>query len=81
MSGEVIKSFASPSTDSRGLAFDGKYLWNCDVATDLIYQLDMDGKVIKSFASPNGNPWGLAFDGKYLWSCDAATDKIYQIAR
>ena len=81
MSGEVIKSFVSPSTAPGGLAFDGKYLWHCDAATDLIYQLDLDGKIIKSFASPSTAPRGLAFDGKYLWHCDFDSDKIYQIAR
>ena len=80
MSGEVIKSFASPSTAPRGLAFDGKYLWHCDSAAYLIYQLNLDGKIIKSFASPSSNPSGLAFDGKYLWHCDLFSDKIYQIA-
>ncbi len=81
MSGEVIKSFASPSTYPSGLAFDGKYLWLCDAAADKIYQLDLDGKVIKSFASPSTEPLGLTFDGKYLWHCDDVAATIYQIAR
>jgi len=39
LDGRVIKSFASPSTDPRGLAFDGKHLWHCDPSTGRIYQL------------------------------------------
>ena len=81
MSGEVIKSLATPGGSPGGLAFDGKYLWHCDFTTDLIYQLDLNGKVIKSFSTPGGNPSGLVFDGKYLWHCDLGTDLIYQIAR
>lgn len=79
MSGEVIKSFATPGTGPVSLAFDGKYLWHCDYDTDLIYQLDLNGVVIKSFATPGIYPTGLAFDGKYLWHCDSGTDLIYQL--
>ena len=80
MSGEVIKSFASPASGPTGLAFDGKYLWHCDYAVATIYQLGLTGKVIKSFASPAAGPAGLAFDGKYLWHCDQNVAIIYQIA-
>ena len=79
MSGEIIKSFASPGPAPIGLAFDGKYLWHCDYNTDLIYQLDLDGVIIKSFASPGTDPLSLALDGKYLWHCDLGTDLIYQL--
>lgn len=79
MSGEVVKSFASPGNRPHGLAFDGKYLWNCDNVADKIYRLDLDGNVVKSFASPGNLPAGLAFDGKYLWNSDNGTYLIYQL--
>jgi len=79
MSGEVIRSFATPGGTPMGLTFDGKYLWHCDYLLGLIYQIDIDGMVIKSFAAPGNDPSGLTFDGRLLWDCEYGTDLIYQI--
>jgi hypothetical protein len=40
ITGDVEKSFPSPASCPTGLTFDGKYLWNCDRKTDMIYKID-----------------------------------------
>lgn len=77
--GQVIQSFASPSTSPYGLTFDGKTLWHCDSDTALIYQIDHTGQVIRSFATPGQSPGDLAWDGHSLWHCDSSAGLIYQI--
>jgi streptogramin lyase len=79
--GDVLRSFASPSTGARGLAFDGRTLWHADAITDLIYQLDpRDGTILRSVLSPATNPQDLAFDGRALWLCDFSAQRIYQLS-
>ena len=82
VTGHVEKSFASPGSCPTGLTFDGKYLWNCDRKTDMIYKIDpRTGKVVDSLTSPGYRPRGLTWDGKYLWNVDASEEEyfIYQI--
>lgn len=80
VTGDVEKSFSSPGSCPTGLAFDGKYLWNCDRKTDMIYKIDPEtGKTIDSLSSPGYRPVGLTWDGKYLWCTDAEENLIFQI--
>jgi hypothetical protein len=82
VTGDVEKSFVSPGFCPTGLTFDGKYLWNCDRKTDMIYKIDpKDGRVVDSLSSPGYRPLGLAWDGKNLWCVDAWEEDyfIYQI--
>jgi len=82
VTGDVEKSFASPGFCPTGLTFDGKYLWNCDRKTDMIYKIDpKEGKAIDSLPTPGYRPVGLTWDGKYLWNLDASEETyfIYQI--
>ncbi len=82
VTGDVEKSFASPGSCPTGLTFDGKYLWNCDRKTDMIYKIDTkDGRALDSIPSPGYRPLGLTWDGKYLWNLDASEETyfIYQI--
>ncbi len=82
VTGDVENSFPAPGSCPTGLTFDGKYLWNCDRKTDMIYKIDRkDGKVVDSLPSPGYRPLGLAWDGKYLWNVDASEEEyfIYQI--
>jgi transglutaminase-like putative cysteine protease len=81
VTGDVEKSFASPGSCPTGLTFDGKYLWNCDRKTDMIYKINPeDGKVVDSLSAPGYRPIGLTWDGKYLWNVDVEeTAFIYQI--
>ncbi|MDI6809271.1 MAG: transglutaminase domain-containing protein [Candidatus Eisenbacteria bacterium] len=78
--GDVEKSFPTPRSCPTGLTFDGKYLWNCDRKTDMLYKIDPDnGKVVDSLSSPGFHPLGLAWDGKFLWNVDAEDNLIFQI--
>ena len=82
VTGDIETSFASPGSCPTGLTFDGKYLWNCDRKTDMIYKIDpKNGSVIDSLTSPGYRPRGLTWDGKYLWNVDASEEEyfIYQI--
>ncbi len=82
VTGDVEESFSSPGPCPTGLTFDGKYLWNCDRKTDMIYKIDpKDGRTVDSLPSPGYRPLGLTWDGKYLWNLDAAEEQyfIYQI--
>jgi len=82
VTGDVEKSFSSPGFCPTGLTFDGKYLWNCDRKTDMIYKIDpKEGKAIDSLPTPGYRPVGLTWDGKFLWNVDASEEEyfIYQI--
>jgi len=82
----LVGQFPSPDGATRGLAFDGKYLWSADngdgnsVNGPKIYKLDPNtGAVIASYPHPGVFPNGLAWDGKYLWHSDHGTGLIYKI--
>ena len=76
---EIIPlSFSLPSSQGKGITFDGTNLISCDAYTDLIYIHDgISSTILSSFASPGAYPGDLAFDGTNLISCDAGTDMIY----
>ena len=81
MVGTVIRSFPSPGGGPVGLTFDGRCLWNADLVTGLIYQIDPEtGTVIRSVASPATASKGLTFDGRCLWITDVGADRIYQLS-
>jgi sugar lactone lactonase YvrE len=62
------------------LAFDGKYLWNVDRMTDMIYKINpANGSVADSLPAPGYTPRGLTWDGKRLWCVDADEEMIYAI--
>ena len=46
----IVDSFPSPSTEPRGLAWDGEYLWCVDAGIDSVYKLDpSNGMIVSSF--------------------------------
>lgn len=79
--GAVRSSFAAPSGEVRGLAFDGQDLWAIDYEGLALVQLDLSGNVLftVSIADLGGDPEGLAFDGRYLWITENDNDLIYQV--
>ena len=78
--GEIGASYPTPGSCPTGLTFDGKYLWNADSKSDLLYCIDpQDGEIIRSIPSPGFWPMGLCWDGQYLWNVDVNTGRIYQI--
>jgi len=61
---QILNSFPSPGNGSRGLAWDGEYLWCADASTDSVYKLNpSSGAVISSFpfsiaSGYGGLTWG-----------------------
>ena len=79
--GDVLRSFPLPAGNTTGLAWDGRALWNANLGSDRIYQIDPEsGLVLRWFASPGASPVGLAWDGRALWIGSDVTDRIYQVA-
>lgn len=78
--GSIIKSFAAPGAEGRGLAFDGTHLWYTDAGTDLLYMLDArTGRVIKTLTVPDTLPLGVTWDGAYLWVAGGTGTVIFQM--
>jgi DNA-binding beta-propeller fold protein YncE len=65
----IVQEFNAPGTESRGLAWDGQYLWCADAAKDSIYKIDpTTGQVIHSIYFDLDFTYG----GGIVWSDDAA---------
>jgi hypothetical protein len=46
----VVSTIPAPGPESRGLAWDGEYLWVVDAGVDSIFKVDpVDGRVVHSF--------------------------------
>ena len=82
----LIGSFAAPDSATRGLAFDGIYLWAANSGDDnsmfgpKIYRLDPDnGTVMNDYVGLIDHPCGLAWDGQYLWHSAYIGGLIYQL--
>lgn len=80
MTGDILKSFAAPSSCPTGLTWNDGLLWMADLKTDTIYAISADdGKVIHRLAAPTFRPLGLAFDGEGLWVVCGEEELIYRI--
>ena len=66
---DIVNQFGAPGFDSRGLAWDGQYLWCADAAKDSLFQIDpASGHVVHAiFFDLNG-----AYGGGITWGGDAA---------
>jgi hypothetical protein len=74
----IIGRFPTPSTQNRGLAFDGTNLWAADDG-NRIYKLNPNtGAIIATYTGPGTYPCGLTWDGTYLWCSDFGTNMIYK---
>lgn len=85
----IVNRFPTPDGATRGIAFDGAYLWAANSGDGnstnghKIYRVDpATGAAIDTFTPPANSPCGLAWDGQYLWmgslnhniyKCDTAT--------
>lgn len=68
--GEVVSSFPiPPKTGTRGLAWDGPYLWFCGGTYPRFVKTTTTGSVVSSFefGTVPSDYVGLTFDGLYLW--------------
>jgi len=82
----LVTSFPAPDGATRGLTFDGTYLWSADNGDGnsqngaKIYKLDPNtGAIIASYSPLGTSPNGLAWDGQYLWHSDHGTGQIYKL--
>jgi len=82
--GDVISSFplAPVLGASRGLTWDGVYLWSCDNLW--VYRLTTAGSIVSSFrVSPAGYAqlWGAAYDGSYVWISEQTLSNPCAVSR
>lgn len=65
----IVKDFDAPGPSSRGLAWDGQYLWCADEETDSIYKIDPGtGEIIHAIYFDVQPTYG----GGLSWSDDGA---------
>jgi DNA-binding beta-propeller fold protein YncE len=82
----LLGAFPAPDGATRGLAYDGQYLWAANsgdgnsVHGSKIYMLDpASGTVVATYAGPSGYSCGLAWDGEFLWYSSYITGVILQL--
>ncbi len=73
--GELVREEDFTGTLSRGLAFDGKYLWSLGDATAeaeaTLYKIESDTLFVDAvYPTPGHHPCGLAWDGRHIWITD-----------
>ena len=82
-SGDLLRSFKAPGTDSTGLVFQHGFLWNADFnwgePVAYLHRIGItENKIIvKTYESPGPGPECLAFDGMNLWHVDIYDSKLY----
>lgn len=74
-SGAQVREQDFTGTLSRGLAFDGKYLWSLGDATPeaeaALFKIESDTLYVDAvFPTPGHRPCDLAWDGRYVWMID-----------
>ena len=66
---EIIREFDAPGSESRGLAWDGQYVWCADLAADSIFKIDpISGQVLHTIFFD----FNSALGGGIAWSSDEA---------
>lgn len=81
----IEKTLNAPGDNPIGLAWDGQYLWNTDINSDMIYKINpTNGNVIHSFESPVASIQGITYDGNNLWITEdwifGEQEKIFKIS-
>ncbi|MCF7811460.1 choice-of-anchor D domain-containing protein, partial [bacterium] len=68
--GYQIGSQQVPFSNTRGLAWDGAYMWAVDYYEYMLYSMDIEsGTYREELQNYTDYPFhGLAFDGEYLWA-------------
>ncbi|MFQ6092074.1 MAG: hypothetical protein ACE5OR_05235 [bacterium] len=65
----IVKEFDVPGPESRGLAWDGTYLWCADAGEDSIFKIDPASGQVTHTIFFDLNP---AYGGGITWSGDGA---------
>lgn len=67
----IVKEFDAPGPESRGLAWDGTYLWCADAEKDSIFKIDpVSGQVVHSLIFSRS--FDFSRGGGITWSGDDA---------
>jgi hypothetical protein len=74
----TAKGFAAPGRNTRGLAWDGTYLWTTTDAE--LFKLDPSGEVLGVYSSPEVTPEGLTWDGATFWIFTTNYSDVYQFS-
>jgi DNA-binding beta-propeller fold protein YncE len=73
---EIARAFPAPGPLSRGMTWDGEYLWVVDAEVDSIFQVDpQNGAVVHSIFFETFDPFGgltVSEDGN-LWLSNGPT--------
>jgi hypothetical protein len=74
--GKAIGSFkfAKTAADTAGLAYDGKYFWAGNRATEYIYRFEWGGRVASSFKAGWDFGQGLTWSGLHLWGTEKGSE-------
>ena len=77
----VKKSFAAPSTETNGLAWDGEHLWHSyNYSPGYIYEIDTgSGRVLKKITTNINNPGDLTWLKGFLWVVDEGDWRLYKV--
>jgi sugar lactone lactonase YvrE len=79
--GEVIREHDVTGVLSRGLEYDGKWLWSFADATEdqeaLLYKIEADTLFVDAtYPTPGHRPNDLAWDGTHLWMVDRDSGRL-----
>ncbi len=84
-SGSFVFSFLAPSTDPRGMAWDGQYLWLGDAPSQVLYQVDTLGAVMNTVSMSGTIDWSMGMvwvpehTAGHLWVNEDVYDDINQL--
>ena len=79
---KVVNKMVAPSSDCRGLAWDGNHLWFLNGNKRMIQVLDVKGiqaKTVGAFDIPLKRPSGIAFDGSAIWIADYGERRLMRL--
>ncbi len=79
--GEMIREHDVTGILSRGLAYDGKWLWSFADATEdqeaLLYKIEADTLFVDAtYSTPGHRPNDLTWDGTHLWMVDRDSGRL-----
>jgi DNA-binding beta-propeller fold protein YncE len=78
--GALLRTESFTGMLTRGLAFDGEFLWSCGDEQDggaLLYQIHPDTlNVLEAYPTPGHHPCGVAWDGESVWVADRDSGRL-----
>ena len=59
------------------LTYDGRYIWSCSSAENMIFKHNSDMTVMERFEPPVAAPTGIAWDGQRFLLSSVSTDRLF----